>query len=180
MGVDMPFTFQAQPDASLFLAVARRSARTYGLCLGGVFIVVALIAAVGFRSYAVAAVYLVMAVSFVLWAPGQIAQRGVRNNAARIGLMTGYRFDERGIGIAAGFQEHFFAWSEVAAVEEWRGQFAVFVGPRLASVPQRRTAVQLGRRIVSVPTGGLSEQQHAELRALLHSRGTTAAPAVTE
>ncbi|MFI7544867.1 hypothetical protein [Actinoplanes sp. NPDC049599] len=176
----MPFTFQAQPDASLFRAAARRSARTYAVCLGAFFIVAALIAAAGFHSYGLAALYLVMAVVFALRVPGQMAERGVRNNAATIGLVTGYRLDERGIGIAAGFQEHFYAWSEVAAVEEWPGQFAVFVGPRFASTPHRRMAVQLGRRIVSVPTGGLSEQQHAELRALLHSRGATVAPAAAE
>jgi hypothetical protein len=132
MGVDVSFTFQAQPDAPLFLAVARRAARAH---------------------------------AFIL--------------AAEIGLMTGYRVDDRGISISAGFDEHFHPWSEVAAVKEWTGQFAVFLGPRLASVPGRPFSVQLGRRIVSVPTGGLTGQQRSELRDLLHSGGATAKPAPT-
>jgi hypothetical protein len=177
MGVDMPFTFQARPDAPLFLAVARRSARTYAFGLGAVFLVIALITAVGFHSYVLAAGYTAMGVVFAARMPGYMAEQAVRKNAAKIGLMTGYRFDEQGIHIAAGFQEHFHGWSEVAAVEEWKGQFAVFVGPGFGTVPGRFMTYQLGRRIVTVPTGDLTEQQRTHLRELLHSRGATAVPA---
>lgn len=176
----MPFTFQARPDAPLFLAAGRRAARAYALGLGAVCIVIAMIAAVGFRSYAAALLYTGMAVAFAVWGPGQIAERSVRNSAAKIGVMTGYRFDDQGIHLAAGFEKHFYAWSEVAAVEEWEGQFAVFIGPRFASVPGRFMAVQLGRRIVSVPTGGLTEHQRTHLHDLLRSRGATAVPAAAD
>lgn len=175
MGVDMPFTFQAQPDAPLFLAAARRAGRAHAAVLGAVFLAIALVTAVGFHNYVLAAVYAGMAVFFALWVPGQRAERAVRNSAAKIGLMTGYRIDDRGISISAGFTEHFHAWSAVSAVEEWKGQFAVFVGPRFASVPGQPMSVQLGRRIVTLPTGGLTEQQRTELGALLRSRGATVA-----
>ena len=180
MGVDMPFTFQARPDAPLFLAVARRSARTYTLGLAAVFLLIALIGLVGFHSYGFAALATGMAVYFAVWGPRQIAEQSVRKSAAKIGLMTGYRFDERGIRIAAGFEEHFFPWSEVAAVEEWKGQFAVFVGPRFGTVPGRFMTYQTGRRIVTVPTGDLTEQQRTHLRELLHSRGATAVPTAAD
>jgi hypothetical protein len=176
MGVDLPFTFQAQPDAPLFLAVGRRAARASAFGLGALFIVIALITAAGFHNYELAVLYTAMAVAFAVWGPGRIAERSVRNSAAKIGMMTGYHFDDQGMRITAGFEEHFHAWSEVAAVEEWTGQFAVFIGPRFASVPGRPLAVQLGRRIVSVPTGGLTEQQRTQLGDLLRSRGA-AAPA---
>lgn len=172
----MPFTFQAQPDASLWLVVFRRAARRYALCLGAVFIVIALITAGAFGNYQLALLYTAMAVFFVLWAPRRIVELSMQRNAAKIGLVTSYRFDDQGIRIATGFEEHSYVWSEVAAVKEWKGQFAVFTGPRFAAVPHRRLTMQIGRRVLSVPTGGLTEQQRVDLGNLLRSRGTTAMP----
>jgi hypothetical protein len=176
MGVDMPFTFQAQPDAPLFRAAARRASRAHAFGIAAVFVVMALITAGGFHNYQLVAPYLGMAVLFALWGPGQIAERSVRSDAAKIGLMTSYGFDDQGITIAAGFAETFIPWSEIAAVEEWKDQFAVFTGPLLSSAPNRRLAVRLGRRILSVPTGSLTEQQRIDLGNLLRSRGATAMP----
>ena len=180
MGVDMPFTFQARPDAPLFLAVARRAARTHAFGCGAVFLVIALIPAVGFDSYALAVFYAGMGVACAVWGPRYLAAQSVRKSAATIGLMTGYRFDEQGMHIAVGPEEHFYGWSEVAAVEEWKDQFAVFVGPRFGTVPGRFMTYQTGRRIVTVPTGDLTEQQRTHLRELLHSRGATAVPTAAD
>ena len=56
-----------------------------------------------------------------------------------------------------GFQEDFRPWTAVTAVEEWKGQIAVFFGRR---------------NIWGIPTADMTADQRAVVLTILRSRGT--------
>ena len=152
----MPFTVPTQSDARLLTAIARRLIRPFAWGVGGIMLLAGGVEALlGLTGPALIQVGLtVPAAWYFQRETARVAVERQRDQASR---PVAVQFDTTGIRTSSGFQESFHPWSAVTRVEEWTGQIAVILG---------------WRRAFGIATGGLTEEEHAAVLAVLHSRGT--------
>jgi YcxB-like protein len=150
MGLDLPFTFEAQPTERQLAAavrhVSRRGlliARSLGalLMLGGVVLLVLPVA-----TGSLAAVYLVLGLAFGLLRPYVSMRRAIRNNMRLVGRPTTYQIDAGGIRTSSELSEGVFRWPLISAIDELpdlivvRVSKAHFVLLPVAALPRERRA----------------------------------------
>ena len=152
----MRYTFPVQPHARLTTAILTRIARPMGWYTGAGMLAVAAVTAV-VSDPGLAMVFVAGAIGVVVFLPGEVAKQAVRRQAAKIRPSAAFQLDDEGIRMLGGFQEDFRPWTAVTAVEEWKGQIAVFFGRR---------------NIWGIPTAGMTADQRAVVLTILRSRGT--------
>lgn len=152
----MPYTFPAQSDVRLLTAIGTRLARPLGWYTGAGMLVVAAVTAV-VSSPVLALGFVAFAIVTVVFFPGEVAKQAAHRQAAKAGIPVAFQLDDQGIRILGGFQEQFRPWTTVTAVEEWKGQIAVFYGRR---------------SIQGIPTGAMTADERATVLTILRSRGT--------
>ncbi|GAA0428970.1 hypothetical protein Aca07nite_37160 [Actinoplanes capillaceus] len=153
VGEDTVLTFQARTEAALARPIIRRFfVRTMLFVAVGGLVVAWLIALAGARQFA-----FYLAVSSALspiYGPWMMSAEALKRNADKFGRMIAFRIDRTGVQTFTGFSEGRWNWSDVRRVEQRRDQVLVHIG---------------GPEFLCIPTGGLTEDQRAQLKTLLPS-----------